>query len=97
MRVALRLDLRSTAGFQQMENALTVHLQHSGGREKIWSQGEKSRGIWMATEVTFQTSKSAQVRARARIREGRAWRVKTRVKGQVKCNVESMRCLVSVY
>lgn len=52
----------STAGFKQMENALTVHLQHGGGREKIWSQGERSRGIWIATQVTFQTSKPAEVR-----------------------------------
>lgn len=51
----------SLKGFEQMDNALTVQLQHSGGQEKIWSQGEKSRGIWMATEVTFHTSKPTQV------------------------------------
>lgn len=68
-----------------MDNALTVQLQHSGGQEKIWSQGEKSRGIWMATEVTFHTSKPAQV-SRARGGKGRGlWTAETR--GQKTCNM----------
>lgn len=51
-----------TAGFNQTESALRVYLQHSGGQEKIWTQGEKSKGIWIATDVTFQTSQPAKVR-----------------------------------
>lgn len=52
----------TTAGFNQTESALRVYLQHSGGQEKIWTQGEKSKGIWIATDVTFQTSQPAKVR-----------------------------------
>lgn len=53
----------ATAGFNQTDSALTVYLQQqqSSSQEKIWTQGEKSRGIWIATDVTFQTSQPAKV------------------------------------
>lgn len=54
------------AGFNQTDQALTVYLQHhsGSGQEKIWTQAEKSRGIWIASDVTFQTSQPAKVRGR---------------------------------
>lgn len=64
-----------------MDNALTVQLQHGGGQEKIWSQGEKSRGIWMATEVTFHTARPAQVSS-ARGRKGGRVRVEEEEEGK---------------
>ncbi|XP_035464503.1 MAM domain-containing protein 2 isoform X2 [Scophthalmus maximus] len=52
----------SLRGFNQTDQALAVFLQRqSGSQEKIWTQGEKSRGIWIATDVTFQTSQPAKV------------------------------------
>lgn len=57
----------SLRGFNQTEQALTVYLQQqqqqqrSGGQEKIWTQGERSRGIWIATDITFQTTQPAKV------------------------------------
>lgn len=38
-----------------------LQQQQTSRQEKIWTQGEKSRGIWIATDVTFQTSQPAQV------------------------------------
>lgn len=38
-----------------------VQQQQSGTQEKIWTQGEKSRGIWIAADVTFQISQPAKV------------------------------------
>lgn len=54
----------ATAGFNQTDRALAVYLQQqqSSSQEKIWTQGEKSRGIWIATDVTFQMSQPAKVR-----------------------------------
>lgn len=52
----------ATAGFNQTDQALAVYLQQSSGQEKIWTLGEKSRGIWVATDMTFQTSQPAKVR-----------------------------------
>lgn len=51
-----------------MQSVLTVYLQqlHSGSLEKIWTQGEKSREIWIAADVTFQTSQLAKVRIKVR-------------------------------
>ncbi|XP_045922079.1 MAM domain-containing protein 2-like isoform X2 [Micropterus dolomieu] len=61
MKYCLRFYF-SLRGFNQTDRALTVHLQQqSGSQEKIWTQGEKSRGIWIATDVTFQTSRPAKV------------------------------------
>ncbi|XP_053196560.1 MAM domain-containing protein 2-like [Scomber japonicus] len=60
MKFCLRFYF-SLRGFNQTEQALIVYLQHSSGQEKIWTLGEKSRGIWIATDVTFQTSQPAQV------------------------------------
>uniref|UniRef100_A0A673AEX8 MAM domain containing 2 n=1 Tax=Sphaeramia orbicularis TaxID=375764 RepID=A0A673AEX8_9TELE len=53
----------SLRGFNQTDQALAVYLQQqqSGSQEKIWTQGERSRGIWIATDITFQTSKPAKV------------------------------------
>ncbi|XP_074546012.1 MAM domain-containing protein 2-like isoform X2 [Halichoeres trimaculatus] len=54
----------SLRGFNQTGQALTVYLQplqQSSSQEKIWTQGEKSRGIWIGTDVTFQTSQPAKV------------------------------------
>ncbi|KAK2818879.1 hypothetical protein Q5P01_024440 [Channa striata] len=55
----------SLRGFNQTDQALAVYLQPklngSSSQEKIWTQGEKSRGMWMATDVTFQTSQPAKV------------------------------------
>ncbi|XP_026195839.1 MAM domain-containing protein 2-like [Anabas testudineus] len=51
-------------GFNQTDQALAVYLQQqqkSSIQERIWTQGEKSRGIWIATDVTFQTSQPAKV------------------------------------
>lgn len=39
-----------------------LQQQQSGSQEKIWAQGEKSKGIWIAADVTFQTSWPAKVR-----------------------------------
>ncbi|XP_038590676.1 MAM domain-containing protein 2-like isoform X2 [Micropterus salmoides] len=61
MKYCLRFYF-SLRGFNQTDRALTVYLQQqSGSQEKIWTQGEKSRGIWIATDVTFQTSRPAKV------------------------------------
>lgn len=52
----------ATAGFNQTDQALAVYLLHANGsQEKIWTQAERSRGIWIAADVTFQTSQSAKV------------------------------------
>ncbi|XP_074473290.1 MAM domain-containing protein 2-like [Sebastes fasciatus] len=53
----------SLRGFNQTDQALTVYLQQqqSSSQEKIWTQGEKSRGVWIATDATFQTSQPAKV------------------------------------
>ncbi|XP_060917468.1 MAM domain-containing protein 2-like isoform X1 [Labrus mixtus] len=61
---SLRGITLATAGFNQTDRALAVYLQQqqqSSSQEKIWTQGEKSRGIWIGTDVTFQTSKPAKV------------------------------------
>lgn len=62
MKYCLRFYF-SLRGFNQTDQALAVYLlqQQSGGKEKIWTQGEKSRGIWIAADVTFQTSQPAKV------------------------------------
>ncbi|KAI3361945.1 hypothetical protein L3Q82_012299, partial [Scortum barcoo] len=61
MKYCLRFYF-SLRGFNQTERALVVYLQHqNGSQEKIWTQGEKSRGIWIATDVTFQISQPAKV------------------------------------
>ncbi|KAF1377261.1 hypothetical protein PFLUV_G00198860 [Perca fluviatilis] len=51
----------SLRGYNQTDQALAVHLQHGSVQEKIWTQGEKSRGIWITTDITFQTSQPARV------------------------------------
>ncbi|XP_015228659.1 PREDICTED: MAM domain-containing protein 2 [Cyprinodon variegatus] len=49
-------------GFNQTEQALAVYLLQQGGKqEKIWTQAEKSRGIWILADVTFQTSQPAKM------------------------------------
>uniref|UniRef100_A0A3P9IGI6 MAM domain containing 2 n=1 Tax=Oryzias latipes TaxID=8090 RepID=A0A3P9IGI6_ORYLA len=61
MKYCLRFFF-SLRGFNQTDQALAVYVQqHSGVQEQIWTQGEKSRGIWIAADVSFQTSKSAKV------------------------------------
>nr|XP_020470784.1 MAM domain-containing protein 2-like [Monopterus albus] len=52
----------SLRGFNQTDQALAVYLeQQSNSQEKIWTQGVKSRGIWIAADVTFQTSQPAKL------------------------------------
>ncbi|KAM6901008.1 MAM domain-containing protein 2-like [Lycodopsis pacificus] len=54
----------SLRGFSQTDQALAVYLQQqqqSSSQEKVWTQGEKSRGLWITTDVTFQTSQPAKV------------------------------------
>lgn len=62
MKYCLRFYF-SLRGFNQTEQALTVYLlqQQSSSQEKIWTLGEKSRGIWIAADVTFQTSQPSKV------------------------------------
>lgn len=63
MKYCLRFYF-SLRGFNQTDQALTVYLQplqQSSSQEKIWTQGERSRGIWITTDVTFQTSQPAKV------------------------------------
>ncbi|KAF6722311.1 MAM domain-containing protein 2 [Oryzias melastigma] len=61
MKYCLRFFF-SLRGFNQTDQALAVYLQqHSGGQEQIWTQGEKSRGVWIAADVSFQTSQAAKV------------------------------------
>ncbi|XP_029940563.1 MAM domain-containing protein 2 [Salarias fasciatus] len=62
MKYCLRFYF-SLRGFNQTDRALTVYLlqPHSGRQEKIWTQGEKSRGIWIAAETSFQTTEPAKV------------------------------------
>ncbi|KAM7369321.1 hypothetical protein PAMP_013597 [Pampus punctatissimus] len=60
MKYCLRFYF-SLRGFNQTDQALAVYLQQSSGQEKIWTQAEKSRGIWIGTDVTFQTSQPAKV------------------------------------
>ncbi|XP_059214570.1 MAM domain-containing protein 2-like [Centropristis striata] len=61
MKFCLRFYF-SLRGFNQTDQALAVYLQQqSGSQEKIWTQGEKSRGIWISTDVTFQTAAPAKV------------------------------------
>ncbi|XP_070706664.1 MAM domain-containing protein 2-like [Pempheris klunzingeri] len=62
MKYCLRFYF-SLRGFNQTDQALEVYLQQqqSSSQEKIWTQGEKSRGIWISTDVTFQTSQPAKV------------------------------------
>uniref|UniRef100_G3Q1I5 MAM domain-containing protein n=1 Tax=Gasterosteus aculeatus aculeatus TaxID=481459 RepID=G3Q1I5_GASAC len=54
----------SLRGFNQTDQALAVYLQQqqqSSSQEKIWTQGENSRGFWITTDVTFQTSQPAKL------------------------------------
>ncbi|XP_047426075.1 MAM domain-containing protein 2-like [Mugil cephalus] len=62
MKYCLRFFF-SLRGFNQTDQALAVYLQQQrgGSQEKIWTQGEKSRGIWIAADVTFQTPRPAKV------------------------------------
>ncbi|XP_068430389.1 MAM domain-containing protein 2-like [Clinocottus analis] len=61
MKYCLRFYF-SLRGFNQTDQALAVYLQQqNGSQEKIWTQGEKSRGLWIATDATFQTSQPAKV------------------------------------
>ncbi|TWW66766.1 MAM domain-containing protein 2 [Takifugu flavidus] len=63
MKYCLRFYFSLRAGFNQTDSALVVYLQQlqSNIQEKIWTQGEKSRGIWIAADVTFQTSWPAKL------------------------------------
>ncbi|KAJ0057676.1 hypothetical protein NL108_011625, partial [Boleophthalmus pectinirostris] len=51
----------SLRGYNQTEQALSVYLQHGLVQEKIWTQGEKSRGIWIQGDVSFTTSSPSKV------------------------------------
>uniref|UniRef100_H3DMT5 MAM domain containing 2 n=1 Tax=Tetraodon nigroviridis TaxID=99883 RepID=H3DMT5_TETNG len=63
MKYCLRFFYSLSAGFNQTHSALMVYVQQqqSGTQEKIWTQGEKSRGIWIAADVTFQISQPAKL------------------------------------
>lgn len=62
MKYCLRF-FYSLRGFNQTDQALAIYLQDSNSitKERIWTQGAKSRNIWIATEVTFQSVKPAKV------------------------------------
>ncbi|KAM9820217.1 MAM domain-containing protein 2-like [Neosynchiropus ocellatus] len=62
MKYCLRFffSLRA-AGFNHSEQTLSVFLQHGTSHETIWTLGEKSRGIWIASDVTFQTAQPSKV------------------------------------
>ncbi|XP_054468444.1 MAM domain-containing protein 2-like [Anoplopoma fimbria] len=62
MKYCLRF-FYSLRGFNQTDQALAVYLQQqqSSSQEKIWTQGENSRGLWITTDATFQTSQPAKV------------------------------------
>ncbi|XP_061590486.1 MAM domain-containing protein 2-like isoform X1 [Cololabis saira] len=62
MKYCLRFYF-SLRGFNQTDQALAVYLlqQQSGGQEKIWTQAEKSRGIWIAADITFQVSQPSKM------------------------------------
>uniref|UniRef100_A0A3Q0SL48 MAM domain containing 2 n=1 Tax=Amphilophus citrinellus TaxID=61819 RepID=A0A3Q0SL48_AMPCI len=62
MKYCLRFYF-SLRGFNQTDQALAVYLlqQPSGTQEKIWTQAERLRGVWIAADVTFQTSQPAKV------------------------------------
>ncbi|XP_072310698.1 MAM domain-containing protein 2-like isoform X2 [Eucyclogobius newberryi] len=51
----------SLRGFSQTEQALSVYLQQGLVQQKIWTQGEKSRGIWIQGDVSFTTSSPSKV------------------------------------
>lgn len=51
----------SLRGFNQTEQALSLYLQHGRIQEKIWTQAEKSRGIWIQGDVSFTTSGPSKV------------------------------------
>ncbi|KAK7895731.1 hypothetical protein WMY93_021056 [Mugilogobius chulae] len=48
-------------GFNQTEQALSVYLQQGLVQHKIWTQAEKSRGIWIQGDVSFTTSSPSKV------------------------------------
>ena len=56
-------DVLVRAGFSQTEQALVVYVQHqtSKKQEKVWIQGERSKGIWIANDITFQTTQPSKV------------------------------------
>ncbi|CAG5867178.1 MAM domain-containing protein 2-like [Menidia menidia] len=62
MKYCLRFYF-SLMGFNQTEQALTVYLlqQQSGSQEKIWTHAERSRGLWMAADASFQPSQPAKM------------------------------------
>ncbi|XP_067114255.1 MAM domain-containing protein 2-like [Osmerus mordax] len=53
----------SLRGFNQTDQALEVYLQDqaSASLDRIWTQGERSRGIWVSSDVTFQIAQPAKV------------------------------------
>lgn len=51
----------SLRGFNQTEQALSVFLQQGQLQERIWTQAERSRGIWIQGDVSFTTSIPAKV------------------------------------
>ncbi|XP_076016106.1 MAM domain-containing protein 2-like [Genypterus blacodes] len=61
MKFCLRFYF-SLRGFNQTDQALSAYLlHHTKTQERIWTQGEKSRGIWIASDVTFTTTQPAKV------------------------------------
>ncbi|CAL8387057.1 unnamed protein product [Boreogadus saida] len=62
MKYCLRVHY-SLRGFSQTEQALVVYLQHQSSKkqEKVWTQGERSKGIWIANDITFQTTQPSKL------------------------------------
>ncbi|KAM4634399.1 MAM domain-containing protein 2-like [Polymixia lowei] len=61
MKYCLRFFF-SLRGFNQTDQALAIYLQYqTSTQERIWALGEKSRGLWIATDITFQTSHPAKL------------------------------------
>ncbi|XP_010876180.2 MAM domain-containing protein 2 [Esox lucius] len=62
MKYCLRFHY-SLRGFTQTEQALIVYLQDQSGitKEKLWTQNDKSRGVWIATEINFQSPQTSRV------------------------------------
>ncbi|XP_030623760.1 MAM domain-containing protein 2 [Chanos chanos] len=53
----------SLRGFVYSNQPLTVYLYDKAGvaYEKVWTQAEKTRNVWIAADVTIQTERSSKV------------------------------------
>ncbi|KAL0965439.1 hypothetical protein UPYG_G00281290 [Umbra pygmaea] len=62
MKYCLRFHY-SLRGFINTEHALIVYLQDQSRitNERIWTQNDKSRGVWIATDINFQSPQATRV------------------------------------